>query len=77
MKFLKAILLISAFLAVSLRLLAYENADFLGTNTAVVNTVAFVAAAVCIICAVIWAVILKKQEKEQKKEEKESEVNDV
>ncbi len=71
MKILKVILLISAFLAVVLRLLAYENAEFLGENTAVINTVAFIAAGVCVITALIWAGILKKQEKEQKSEEDE------
>lgn len=71
MKFLKVILLISAFLAVVLRLLAYENAEFLGEKAAVINIVAFIAAGVCVASALIWALILKKEEKEHQKDENE------
>lgn len=81
MKILKAILLISAFLAVSLRLLAYENAEFLGEKAQLCNIIAIVAAVVCFVCALIWGGIIKKQEKEQKDSEEngaqESEVNDI
>lgn len=69
MKILKAILLISAFFAVVLRLLAHENAEFLGESAQLYNIIAVVCAAVCLITAIIWAVIIKKQEKEQKSDE--------
>lgn len=71
MKLLKAVLLISAFFAVVLRLLAYENAEFLGESAAVYNIIAVVSAAVCLVTAIIWAVIIKKQEKEKKNDENE------
>lgn len=81
MKLLKGILLVSAFLAVSLRLLAYENAEFLGDRALLYNIIAIIAAAVCLISALIWGGILKKQEKEQKNQEEaegeESDTNDV
>ncbi len=81
MKLLKGILLVSAFLAVSLRLLAYENAEFLGDRAQLYNIIAIIAAAVCLISALIWGGILKKQEKEQKNQEEaegeESDTNDV
>ncbi len=70
MKILKAVLLISAFLAVVLRLFTYENVAFI--NEAALkgaNIAAFVSAGVCIITAVIWAVILKKEEKKNKEKE--------
>ncbi|MBR2411275.1 MAG: hypothetical protein IKB08_06080 [Clostridia bacterium] len=69
MKILKAILLISAFLAVVLRLLAYENAEFLGESAQLYNIIAVVSAAVCLITAIIWALIIKKQEKGLKDDE--------
>lgn len=71
MKILKAILLLSAFLAVSLRLLTYENAEFLGEKTVIFNTVAFVSMGVCLVCALIWIIILKKEEKADKGKEKQ------
>lgn len=69
MKVLKAILLISAFFAVVLRLLAHENADFLGESAQIYNIIAIVSAGVCLVTAVIWALIIKKQEKGQKDNE--------
>ena len=63
MKILKAILLISAFFAVSLRLLTYENAEFLGETASLFNTIAFVSAGICVAAAVIWIIIIKKEEK--------------
>ena len=71
MKILKAILLLTAFLAVSLRLLTYENAEFLGEKTVIFNTVAFVSMGVCLVCALIWIIILKKEEKANKGKEKQ------
>lgn len=73
---LKAVLLISAFTAVSLRLLAHKNAEFLGGTADTLNIIAFVAMGVCLICAGIWAIILKKEEKASKTEEDISENND-
>ena len=71
MKLLKAVLLISAFLAVTLRLLAHQNAEFLGDKTEICNITAFAAMGVCLVCALIWAVILKKEEKANKSKEEE------
>ncbi len=73
---LKAILLISAFTAVSLRLLAHKNTDFLGTTADTLNIIAFAAMGVCLVCAGIWAIILKKEEKANKEKEENSENND-
>ncbi len=73
---LKAVLLISAFLAVTLRLLAHKNAEFLGAASDTLNIIAFVAMGVCLVCAGIWAIILKKEEKAQKAEEENSQSND-
>ena len=71
MKILKAILLISAFFAVSIRLLTYENAEFLGESTSLLNTIAFISGGVCIVCALIWVIILKKEEKAEKNKDKQ------
>ncbi len=71
MVILKAILLISAFAAVSLRLLADKNADFLGATADTLNIIAFVSMGICLVCAVIWAIILKKEEKANKEKEEE------
>ena len=69
MKILKAILLLSAFLAVTLRLLTYQDAQFLGDKTVIFDTIAFVSMGVCLVCALIWVVILKKEEKANKAKE--------
>ena len=71
---LKAILLISAFAAVSLRLFAHNNAETLGDTAGTLNIVALIAMGVCLICALIWCVIIKKEEKAQKALE-ETDVN--
>ena len=71
MKILKAILLISAFFAVSLRLLTYENAEFLGETASLFNTIAFISAGVCVLAALIWILIIKKEEKANKDNEAE------
>ncbi|MBO5395927.1 MAG: hypothetical protein J6A97_03500 [Clostridia bacterium] len=73
---LKAILLISAFAAVVLRLFAHNNAETLGDTAGTLNIFAFIAMGVCLICAAIWCVIIKKEEKAQKAETEESEEND-
>lgn len=73
MVILKAILLISAFIAVSLRLLAYQNAEFLGEKAAQYNTIAFIAMGVCLACAGIWALIIKKEEKANKEKDAQEE----
>lgn len=69
---LKAVLLISAFAAVSLRLLAHKNAEFLGATASTLNIIAFVAMGICLVCAGIWAIILKKEEKANKEKEEEN-----
>ncbi len=77
MKILKAVLLISAFLAVVLRLFTYENVAVISEGTLkVANIAAFVSAGVCVITALIWAVILKKEEKKNKEKEKTDEEKD-
>lgn len=63
---LKAVLLISAFAAVVLRLFAHNNAETLGDTAGTLNVIAFVSMAVCLICAGIWCIIIKKEEKAQK-----------
>lgn len=73
---LKAILLISAFAAIVLRLFAHNNAETLGDTAGTLNIIAFIAMGVCLICAAIWCVIIKKEEKTQKAETEESEEND-
>lgn len=73
---LKAILLISAFAAIVLRLFAHNNAETLGDTAGTLNIIAFIAMGVCLICAAIWCVIIKKEEKAQKSETEESEEND-
>lgn len=74
MKILKAILLISAFLAVVLRLFTYENSDFIGEDsTGLLNILAIAAAVVCVAAALIWAYLLKKEEKASKNENADSE----
>ena len=71
---LKAILIISAFLTVSLRLLVTENAEFLGQELANgLNIVGFVSAGVCLISALIWIILLKKEEKNKKEKENNEE----
>lgn len=76
MVLLKAILLTSAFFAVSLRLLAHQNAEFLGARADTYNMIAFVCMGVCFVCAAIWAIIIKKEEKANKLKEKEEESNE-
>ena len=74
---LKSILLLSAFAAVSLRLLAHNNAEFLGETADILNIIAFIAMGICLVCAIIWIIILKKEEKANKTTEEEiSEEND-
>lgn len=64
MKILKAILLISAFLAVVLRLFTYENSGFIGDDTTgIMNVTAIISAVICVISALIWIYLLKKEEK--------------
>ncbi len=63
---LKAILLISAFAAVSLRLFAHNNAETLGDTAGTLNIIALIAMGVCLVCALIWCIIIKKEEKAQK-----------
>ena len=63
---LKALLLISAFAAVTLRLIAHNNAETLGDTAGTLNIIAFASMAVCLICAGIWCIIIKKEEKAQK-----------
>ena len=74
MKILKAILLISAFFAVSLRLLTYENAEFLGETASLFNTIAFVSGGICLLTALIWILLIKKEEKANKNNEAEKDV---
>ena len=74
MKILKAILLISAFFAVSLRLLTYENAEFLGETASLLNTIAFVSGGICLLTALIWILLIKKEEKANKNNEAEKDV---
>lgn len=71
MKLLKAVLLISAFLSVTLRLLTEQNAEFLGDKAAVCDIIAFASMGICLICALIWVIILKKEEKANKNKEEE------
>lgn len=67
MKVLKAILLISAFFGVVLRLFAYENSAYIGEeNAKYLNILALIAMGVCIVCALIWVMKLKKEEKAEK-----------
>lgn len=73
---LKAILLISAFAAITLRLVAHKYGEAFGETAATMNIIAFVAMGICLICALIWCVIIKKEEKAQKAETEESEEND-
>ncbi len=73
---LKAILLISAFAAVSLRLFAHNNAETLGDTAGTLNIIALIAMGVCLACAGIWCIIIKKEEKAQKALREESEEND-
>lgn len=73
---LKAILLISAFAAITLRLVAHKYGEAFGETAATMNIIAFVAMGICLVCALIWCVIIKKEEKAQKAETEESEEND-
>ncbi len=73
MVLLKAILLISAFLSVSLRLLAYQNAELLGARADTYNLIAFISMGVCFICAGIWVIIIKKEEKANKDKDTQEE----
>lgn len=73
---LKAILLISAFAAITLRLVAHKYGEAFGETAAIMNIIAFVAMGICLICAAIWCIIIKKEEKAQKAETEESEEND-
>ena len=77
MKILKTVLLISAFLAVVLRLFTYENVAFISEGALkAANIAAFVSAGVCIVTVLIWAVILKKEEKKNKEKEETGEENE-
>lgn len=73
---LKAVLLLSAFAAVTLRLFAHKYAEAIGASAEAINIIAFCALGVCLLCAVIWCVIIKKEEKAQKAAEEKSEEND-
>ncbi len=67
MKILKAVLLLSAFLSVVLRLFSYENSSFLSEVTVkYLNIAALASMLICIITALIWAIKLKKEEKAKK-----------
>lgn len=66
---LKAVLLISAFAAVVLRLFAHNNAEALGATADTLNIIALISMVICLISAGIWAVIIKKEEKAQKAQE--------
>lgn len=68
---LKAVLLISAFAAVTLRLFAHKYAEAIGASAEAINIIAFIAMGVCLLCAVIWCVIIKKEEKAQKEKDDE------
>ena len=68
---LKALLLISAFAAVTLRLVSSSYAEALGNTAGTLNIFAFIAMGVCLICAAIWCVIIKKEEKAQKEKDDE------
>lgn len=63
---LKAILLLSAFAAITLRLVAHKYGEAFGDTAGTLNIIAFVAMGVCLICALIWCIIIKKEEKAQK-----------
>ena len=63
---LKAVLLLSAFTAIVLRLVAHKYGEAFGETAATMNIIAFVAMGVCLVCAAIWCVIIKKEEKAQK-----------
>ena len=78
---LKAVLLLSAFTAIVLRLVAHKYGEAFGETAATMNIIAFVAMGVCLVCALIWCVIIKKEEKALKasgaaEEEKEAQSND-
>ena len=79
---LKAILLISAFAAVVLRLIAHKYGEAFGEAAATMNIIAFVSMGICLVCAGIWCILIKKEEKAQKAlgeaegTEKASEEND-
>lgn len=74
MKVLKVILIISAFLGVALRLLAYENAATLGEETTeLFNIIGIASCIVCLVVALILVIIMKKTEKKEKEENKEEE----
>lgn len=72
MKILKAILLLSAFSAVVLRLFTYENSAVIGEDKAgLLNIAAVAAAVICLISALIWVYLLKKEEKADKEKSDE------
>ncbi len=66
MKILKAILLISAFVALVLRFFGYKYAEMLGDKVTLFNIIAVVSSVICVVCALIWVCILKKEEKANK-----------
>lgn len=76
MVLLKAVLLLSAFAAVSLRLLAHKNAELLGATADTMNIIAFISMGVCLLCAGIWAIILKKEEKANKENEEAEDISE-
>lgn len=77
---LKAVLLLSAFTAIILRLVAHKYGEAFGEAAATMNIIAFIAMGVCLVCAGIWCVIIKKEEKakasEAAEEAQEAQSND-
>ena len=69
---LKALLLISAFAAVTLRLVSSNYAEALGDTAGTLNIIAFIAMGVCLVCAAVWCIIIKKEEKAAKAQEAEA-----
>ena len=74
---LKAILLISAFAAITLRLVAHKYGEAFGEAAATMNIIAFIAMGICLVCALIWCVIIKKEEKALKASEAPEEAEEA
>ena len=74
---LKAVLLLSAFTAIVLRLVAHKYGEAFGETAATMNIIAFVAMGICLVCALIWCVIIKKEEKALKASEAAEEAEEA
>lgn len=68
---LKAILMISAFVALVLRFFGYKYAEMLGDKVTLFNIIAVICAVICVVSALIWAYIIKKEEKASNEKEDE------